>query len=551
MIKSTRFRCPNCSFTCGLNKHFKKHLIEEHDYASVRDAYITTKLNNIEPKCKCTECGLSPKFNGWNRGFSKFIDGHNGSIYAYMSHDDAKKISKKRAEKLRGKEGWSRGLTKETSNSIRKAAETRSITVRYQFASGERSQWNKGLTKETSESISNAAKNLSLRYKSGELIPWAKGKTKKTDKKVLKMSQTVSMVMKQKDIRNRLDTIKRLTPDEILRRLKTNAPDLEIITDLSCYTRDRHINLEFRCKKCCTIQTKSFLSALNNRCDNCDPGGSKQQVEINRFISSMGVQTELCDRSVISPYEIDILIPEHNLGIEFNGLYFHSEVFKNRNYHADKSRMSADKGVQLIHIFEDEWRNNQDICKSMIIHKIGLTKNKVYARNCTVKEINPTQKKAFFENNHIDGNVRSRITFGLISPKNELVACISLRRPTHKKYKNMLEVARFCTKLFTHIPGGLSKLTKYAFQYCCKENYDSLLTYVDTRHGTKDGYLSAGYKFIGITGNRFWWTGGRERIDRFKIRADKESGLTEKDVAREHGVVKIWGCPNLIFEYKK
>ena len=90
-----------------------------------------------------------------------------------------------------------------------------------------------------------------------------------------------------------------------------------------------------------------------------------------------------------------------------------------------------------------------------------------------------------------------------------------------------------------------------ALNYCLKNGFNSLLTYVDIRHGTKNGYLSAGYEFLGSTDNKFWWTGGRERIDRFKIRTDKENNLTEKEVALEHGVIKIWGCPKLIFKYDK
>jgi hypothetical protein len=122
--------------------------------------------------------------------------------------------------------------------------------------------------------------------------------------------------------------------------------------------------------------------------------------------------------------------------------------------------------------------------------------------------------------------------------------------PFHKKYKGQLEIARFCTKLYSRCPGGLSRLTKYALQHCIERGFTSLLTYVDTRFGTKAGYATAGWNFEGRTVNRFWWTDGRNRIDRFKIRADKSNNMTEKEVAESLGVVKIWGCPNLIFTKK-
>lgn len=552
MTKSIRFQCPECKFVCGRNKSFANHLIEEHSFCSIMDAFVKTKLNGVTPRCGCTECDSIPKFYGWNKGFAKFVDGHNSKIYSYLAPDVAREIGKKRAEKLTGRKCWSKGLTKETSLALRQAAETRSITVGYQFASGERVQWNKGVTKETNKSVSKAAQNLSDGYKSGEHVPWSKGLTKETSKKILRMSRAVSITLRDKETKIRLNALERLTYPEITRRLDVNSPNLELLTDLSNHTYDWHKNLKFKCRKCSHIQVKSFFAALSNNCDDCNPSSSsKQQLEIDRFIASLGMKTDLCDRTVIAPYEIDILVPERSLGIEFNDLYFHSEDFKNRNYHADKTRMCAEMGVQLMHIFEDEWRNNKEICKSMITHKLGLTREIVFARKCQIRVVSPKEKKEFFDYNHIDGDTNSKIAFGLFSARNKLVVCISLKQPSHKKYSGMLEITRFCTKSFVHVPGGLGKLTEYALNYCHKNGFNSLLTYVDIRHGTKNGYLSAGYEFLGSTDNKFWWTGGRERIDRFKIRTDKENNLTEKEVALEHGVIKIWGCPKLIFKYDK
>lgn len=552
MSRSTKFKCPHCDFTCGRNKPFSEHLINEHNYASMEDAYIQTKLAGVKPICKCQRCNIPTKFRGWNKGHADFVSGHNSSLYSYMSEEDAKLAGAKRSEKLKGRVGWSKGLTKETSESLRKAAVTRSNTVRAQFAVEGRTQWNKGLTKESSPGVAKGAEKLKELYRQGVLIPWAKGLTKETSESVAEMSLVVSSALRNKALKSRLDAPKRLAPETIVARLEKHAPDLALITDLSNYTRGIHTSLEFKCKKCNAIQTRSFLSALSNRCEACDPTGcAKQQLEVDRYIASLGIQTELCNHTIISPYEIDIYSEQCQTGIEFNGLYFHSENFKHKGHHSDKSKMCADANVRLIHIFEDEWRDNKDICKSMLAHKLGKSKKSIPARKCSIKIVPPKLKRIFFDNNHLDGSANSKIAFGLYDPDGTLVACISLRRPSHKKYAGMLEIARFCTKAHVHVPGGLSRLTKHAWKYCKENSYESILTYVDTRHGTKAGYTAAGYEFIGTTTNRFWWTDGRERIDRFKIRADKSRGLTEKEVAEELGVVKIWGCPYLIFKYSE
>jgi len=52
--------------------------------------------------------------------------------------------------------------------------------------------------------------------------------------------------------------------------------------------------------------------------------------------------------------EVGIYLPEYKIGIEFNGLYWHSELYKEKNYHLNKTEECEKQGVELIHIFEDE-----------------------------------------------------------------------------------------------------------------------------------------------------------------------------------------------------
>lgn len=52
--------------------------------------------------------------------------------------------------------------------------------------------------------------------------------------------------------------------------------------------------------------------------------------------------------------EIDIFIPELNIGIEFNGLFWHSKDRKPSNYHFNKSLLADAAGIKLIQIWEDD-----------------------------------------------------------------------------------------------------------------------------------------------------------------------------------------------------
>ena len=77
-------------------------------------------------------------------------------------------------------------------------------------------------------------------------------------------------------------------------------------------------------------------------------------------------------RDIIKPYEIDIFIEDLKIGIEYNGIYWHSDKFKNNNLHYNKLMLCKDNGIKLIQIFEDEWNDNKEIVlsknKSLIKH---------------------------------------------------------------------------------------------------------------------------------------------------------------------------------------
>lgn len=541
-------KCSICSFSCA--KNMLKHM-EEHGFSSLESAYIATILQSEMPTCKCG-CGKNVKFVSWNKGFQEYATGHNAKFEA-LSKEQAEKIRKKRSESLKKtlaeKGSWSKGLTKENSEIIKRRSERIKDTVKKQFESG-RIPALKGLTKETNESILAYSIKQKEKFASGECVPWSKGKSKLDDHRVLKMSETMKRVMNESNMKERLNITKRLSEDEIKKRIQENAPNLTLLTDLSSYVRDKENNLLFSCIRCGKQQKKSLLQAMSNSCDFCNPAGSAEQNELFNFVTSLGVHAISCDRSVINPYELDVSIPDKKFAIEFNGLYFHSEQWKARSYHSDKTTMCANAGWQLLHVFDDEWKQKKEIVKSMICHKLGITNNRVFARNCKVIKLSSRQRETFFNSSHIDGDAKASICFALVDKQTQEILCaISLRKPSHKKYneQNFIEIARFATKLNTAVVGGFTKLLFACKEYSKENGFSGIMSYVDLRHGIGSSYEKAGFTLASQTANRFWWTDGKIKIDRFSVRADKKNGLSERDVANQFGVVKIWGCPNLVF----
>lgn len=537
--------CPLCDlFTSKRLTLFEKHLNNIHNITS---QLLWNRLNNGSRNCACG-CGNETKWLGWWKGYSTVILGHNGLIYAMYKVEDAKKISFKRSSSLKGKINWAKGLTSETDERIKKRGEATSIGRKKAFNDDKIKIWNIGLTKETDERIFKLAQKTSIKFLNGELIPWAKGLTKKTDERLANMASKVSLTLRCDNIRNRLDTAKRLTQDDIRSRVEASGY-LKVVGGLENYINDAHKIIDVICNGCGQLSTGSLRSLQYGKCFKCSPGGSVAQELLAKWlVESTGQIIHKNNRSCLNNgLEIDIFNPMKKVGIEYNGLYWHSHINKSPQYHNNKTKKSLETGIKLIHVFEDEWRDKQEIVKSMILSKLGLSCHKIGARKLSIKELSIDERKLFFNNNHIDGDTSATLALGLVLEKKEIVCALSLRKPLHKK-QGSIEVARCCSKLGFNIQGGVGKLINAACHWAKLNGYENIITYVDTRLGG-DGicYIKAGLKKSGVTPPRFWWTDFTNRFNRFKYRADKSKGLTEIEVAESAGVVKIWGCENIIY----
>lgn len=392
--------------------------------------------------------------------------------------------------------------------------------------------------------------------KGGKASAWNKGKTKKTDVRLLNQSEKMRGANNPffgkshtEDTINKMRFSKIVSGADFESRILEREKDFDLITNYEEYFSRQKQYLEFRCKKCETI-TKKTLQAFErgSSCPTCNPVGTSQaEKEIGTFIQSLGLEVEYNNRSILSPKEIDIYVPAKKFAIEHNGLYFHSIInrgIRDRHYYLNKKKNAKLLGINLIHIFSDEWIRKREICKSMIKNRLGLIDKKIFARKCELREVTAKEAKSFFESNHISGYVPSLVRFGLYY-ENELVLCLSLRKPRQKKYKGLIEISRFASKINTNVVGGLTKLLKKSESWTKSENLEGILTYADLRFGNGDGYVEAGFVFKKETGPDYWYSDGQSRFDRFKFRS--ANGKTEKDIVLENNLFKINGCGSNIF----
>ncbi len=342
-----------------------------------------------------------------------------------------------------------------------------------------------------------------------------------------------------------LDKLVEKLPDNITiiykERNRNNTDSVFTINCSEC-NEESHINRQYLYFR---------VESGTDPCLCCNPilsGKSNMEIEVGDFIKSYYQHDVLLNsRGLIKNIELDIYLPNDNIAFEFNGLYWHSELYKEKYYHINKTNLCLENGIKLIHIWEDDWVYKQDIVRSRILNLLGNS-DKIYARKCDIREVNNFDYRDFLTRNHIQGYVGARAKLGLYF-NNELVSVMSfgsLRRVLGQKGKETSwELLRFCNKLGVSVVGGASKLFKYFIN-----NYSAIeiISYSDKCWSTGNLYKQLGFDFASTTDPNYFYIIEDRRSHRFNWRKDKliklgqDSSLTERQIMCRMGYNRIYDC---------
>ncbi len=281
---------------------------------------------------------------------------------------------------------------------------------------------------------------------------------------------------------------------------------------------------------------------------------SRFEKEIIGFINKSDLSSN--DRSVISPYELDIYLHGQKLAIEFNGLFWHSSDNKEsdkkmKNKHLMKTEMCNKKNIKLLHIFENEWIDliKQDIWKSIINSNIGK-KNKfqINIEKCKVKQItNNKLIKQFLNNNHLLGFINSSVKLGLFY-KEELISLVAFKQ-INKKW----EIVRFCNKNHLSVIGGASKLFNY---FINKYNPATIIAYSDRRFLDNNLYKQLNFKHIRDSKPNYFYFMKNKLVLHSRVKFNKplkqlDSKLSKVENIYLNGYRRIWDCGNAVYAWNK
>lgn len=292
---------------------------------------------------------------------------------------------------------------------------------------------------------------------------------------------------------------------------------------------------------------------------------SKYEKELRDFLTKEGVDFET-NRQILIGKEIDILIPNNKLAIEFNGLKWHTEWFgkKDRYYHLKKTVDCESVGYHLIHIFEDEFVNNKDIVFAKIKHALKKDYDlpKIMGRKCVVREIYKNDAEEFLKKYHIQGFARSTVYLGAFY-NDVLVSVMCFKNGSIKNY--CWELTRYASDYNYRFQGVASKMLNF---FITKYLPDKIISFADRRwtmNNNDNLYTKIGFKLDKITKPDYHYYDDTSKNNQKYKRIHKMSmsksilskkyglplTMTEKEMAKELGYDRIWDCGLLKYVWSK
>ena len=304
---------------------------------------------------------------------------------------------------------------------------------------------------------------------------------------------------------------------------------------------------------------------------------SRMEDELSEFLHSILPKGAIIQQNtfrIITPYELDIYLPEYSFAIECNPTITHNSTIpgwdendspKPIDYHKMKTDMCEEHGVFLFHIFGYEWSYKSDILKSMISNILGCSLYKVYARRTTVKEVSDADAMSFLEASHRQGGVHSSIRLGLYQ-NDELVSLMTFSRTrytigrTSQDSDSCYELVRFCNKLNTNVVGGASKLFKHFVEHY---QPDCIISFSDRAHTTgkmyeklgfiKDHVSDPGYMWVDLVTDRGYARSNAQKSNIKQFLKDDTIDLskTEVQIMSEHKFVQVFDSGVICWKWRK
>lgn len=272
---------------------------------------------------------------------------------------------------------------------------------------------------------------------------------------------------------------------------------------------------------------------------------SSGEEEVRNWIRSLGVEAKKT-KKVIFPLELDIYVPSLGIAIEYCGLYWHSELHKDKNAHFNKMTQCNKKNIRLITIFEDEWMERKDQVKNFLRSVLGKNEIKIAARKCTLAQVDRKQARQFMEESHIQGAAPS-VTFIGLFHSGELMGLVSGNKHHRNANGSSLVLNRLAFKSNVSLQGGSSRLLSALISYAKDNQYSKIVSWSDNRWSEGNVYNQVGFLLEAELPPDYGYLANRKRVSKQSCQKKNllalgAEGETETEMATSLGYYRIWDC---------
>lgn len=300
-------------------------------------------------------------------------------------------------------------------------------------------------------------------------------------------------------------------------------------------------------------------------CPHCHKSAitSRAEQEIYDFVQSLGFSAIKNDRTrLVRGLELDVYIPSEKFAIEFNGLYWHSEKFRNKDAHQRKYQACVNTGITLYQVWEDDWVARKNVILRAIAHRLNMShmlpellpdmpayySERLGARSTTVSSLNYQEAKKFLDEHHIQGGTPGSHYLGLKDRLNRLRAVLVLRTTGRA---GELAIERYATAGV--VSGGFTKLLSYAEREFTPRTW---VTFADLSVSDGKLYELTGFRVDKMLKPDYSYIVGLERVHKFNYRLKRfrtdpnlfyEDGLTERQLAELNGLERVWDSGKIRF----
>lgn len=319
----------------------------------------------------------------------------------------------------------------------------------------------------------------------------------------------------------------------------------------TCPHEDTCSRCEERCYIISASQYNDRVKGESELCTILNPIGSKHQSSCEQWVESLlrkyGIEYERNNRSILPDgLELDFYIPSKQIAIECNGLYWHKtsrqdKITKHPLYHELKTDRCEERGIQLIHIWEDYYWTKREVVANILLSKLGIYKRKLHARTCKLKLYIKSNKHItnFLNQTHLQGVGSTSCIYYTLEYDGEIVSLMSFGKRSVLGDKTQWELIRYCVAPNTHVSGGAGRLLSHFI----KDYQPTTITSFASRDISNGNlYKSLGFEYVRQTSS-YWY------VDKADYKRYHRANFTKKSLVKqglgkpeqsEFDIMEIW-----------